>query len=168
MKKPLRRTNNTILLAVEGYTDEAFTRHLKLIYCTRDLPISVTIKNAKGKGPEGVADTIKSVMRTANFNHIGAIYDGDLCAAPNTKKFFIENKITEFISSPSIEATLLSVLGLKIGRNTDECKALIERHLSGESTEQNFYTKHFPRTVLERGRITTSRLNDLIIFMTRR
>lgn len=166
MKRHPRRTNTTILLAVEGFTDEAFARHLKTIYIKREMMISVTVKNAKGKGPEGIQDAIKSAMRTADYSLVGAIFDGDIPISPKVGKWLTENHVQTFVSSPAIEATLLSIHGLKIGRTTDECKNLLATSLKGDSTEPAFYEKHFSRPVLESGRFTTSRLNDLIIFLT--
>lgn len=168
MKKPIRRTNNTILMAVEGYTEDALIRHLKGIYCGRDSLVSITVKNAKGKGPEGVVDAIMSAKKTGQFNYIGAVFDGDLPITPSIEQWFIRNRVEKFISDPAIEATLLAIRCLRIGRSTKECKELVARAFPGEPTEGAFYERHFPREVLDGGRLTTSRLNDLIIFMTKK
>lgn len=168
MKKPIRRTNNTILIAVEGYTDEAFVRHLKSIYCGRDSLISLSIKNAKGKGPEGIVDAIKSAQRTAQYNLVGALFDGDVPVSAEVDKWLNKNKVSRFISTPAIEATLLSARAIKPGRNTKECKDIVMNTLVGDATEEAFYTKHFPQPVIERGRMNVACLNDLIIFICRK
>lgn len=168
MKKPIRRTNNTILLAVEGYTEEAFLRHLKNIFCGRDSLVSLTIKNAKGKGPEGIVDTIKSAKRTGDYNLVGAVFDGDLPISNDVDKLLKLHKVTRFISTPSIESTLLSARLIKPGRTTKECKDLISNFLKGDTTEESFYTKHFSEQIIERGRMNASCLNDLIIFISRK
>lgn len=168
MKKPIRRTNNTILMAVEGYTEEAFIRHLKSIYCGRDSFISLTIKNAKGKGPEGIVDAIKAAKRTGDYNLVGAVFDGDIQISAEVDKWLNANKVARFISTPSIEATLLSIHALKLGKTTKNCKDLLINALRGDPTEESFYVKHFPDHIVERGRMSASCLNDLIIFISRK
>jgi len=168
MKKPIRRTNNTILVAVEGYTEEAFLRHLKSLFCGRDSLVSLTIKNAKGKGPEGIVEAIKAAKRTGEYNLVGAVFDGDLPISPEADKWLKTHKVYRFISTPSIEATLLSARSIKPGRTTKECKDLLSSALRGDSTEESFYAKHFPDQVIDRGRMGASCLNDLIIFISRK
>ena len=168
MKKPIRRTNNTILMAVEGYTEEALIKHLKSIYCGRDSLVSVTIKNAKGKGPEGIVEAIKSAKRTGDYNLIGAVFDGDIQISKDVNAWLNSNKVSRFISTPSIEATLLSVRAIKPGRTTKDCKDLLLNAFAGDSTDESFYVKHFADCVIERGRMSSSCLNDLIIFMSRK
>ncbi|PBP76158.1 hypothetical protein CCL15_02050 [Pseudomonas syringae] len=168
MKKPIRRTNNTILIAVEGYTEEAFLRHLKQIYCGRDSFVSMTVKNAKGKGPDGIVAAIKSATRTGDYNLIGAVFDGDVPISVEVERWLKANRVATFVSTPSIEATLLAVKTCKPGRTTKECKDLLTATLSGEATDESFYGKHFPEAVIERGRMSASCLNDLIIFITRK
>lgn len=168
MKKPFRRTNNTILIAAEGYTDEAFLRHLKSIYCGRDSLVSLTIKNAKGKGPEGIVDAIKSAKRSGDYNLIGAVFDGDIAISAEVEKWLTAQKVARFISTPSIESTLLAARSIKAGRTTKDCKDLLAQAFTGDSTEEAFYAKHFPKDVLERSRLKISCLNDLIIFICRK
>lgn len=168
MKKPIRRTNNTILVAVEGYTDEAFLRHLKNLFCGRDSLVSLTIKNAKGKGPEGIVDAIKSAKRTGDYNLVGAVFDGDLSISRDVDNWLNAHKVYRFISTPSIEVTLLSARLIKPCRTTKECKDLLSRTLNGDSTEESFYAKHFSEQIIERGRMSASCLNDLIIFISRK
>lgn len=168
MKKPLRRTNNTILIAVEGYTEDAFVKHVKSIYCRRDALVTVTIKNARGHGPEGIVDAIKSAKRTAQYNLTAAVFDGDIPIPSQVQKWLKDEKIELFISTPAIEATLLSILKSKIPRTTKECKERLLGLKCGDPTERQFYEKHFDRATLDGSRATTSRLNDLIIFMTRK
>lgn len=155
-------------MAVEGYTEEAFIRHLKSIYCGRDSFISVTIKNAKGKGPEGIVDAIKAAKRTGDYNLVGAVFDGDIPISAEVDKWLNTNKVARFVSIPSIESTLLAVHAFKLGKTTKECKDLLISALKGDSTEESFYTKHFPNHVVERGRMSASCLNDLIIFISRK
>jgi hypothetical protein len=168
MKKPIRRTNNTILVAVEGYTDEAFLRHLKSIYCGRDSLISLTIKNAKGKGPEGIIDAIKAAQRTGQYNLVGALFDGDIPISLEVDRWLTKNKIYRFVSTPAIEATLLTARAIKPGRTTKDCKDMLINVLAGDPTEEAFYAKHFPQPIIERGRMTVACLNDLIIFICRK
>lgn len=168
MKRPLRRTNNTILIAVEGYTEDAFVKHIKSLYCKREDCVTVTVKNARGHGPEGIVDTIKSAKRTASYNLTAAVFDGDIPIASAIQKWFIDEGVELFISTPAIEATLLSILKQRVPLTTKGCKQLLEALRAGDPTDRQFYEKHYGKPLLDASRATTSRLNDLIIFMTRK
>jgi hypothetical protein len=165
-KKQVRRTNKTILVAVEGYTDEAFVRHLKELYCSRNIPISITIKNARGHGPEGVMDCIQSALKTAQYDLVAAVLDGDLDICKKCQDYFYQVDARLFISTPAIEATLLQIQNKKPGRTTGLCKRQLGDLLSGDSTEVRFYERHFPKEMIDKAKPTITLINDFVIFIT--
>lgn len=166
MPPRIRRTNKTILVTVEGYTEEVLLRHLKSLYCLRTLPISVTIKNARGHGPQGVIDAIKAACKTAEYSAKIAVFDGDIPLTPEDSKWFSDENVTLFISTPCIEATLLKMRSARVASNTASCKRSLERLLPGDQTDLKYYERHFPREVIESARVTLPMINDLIIYIT--
>gem|GEM_PF-2578925 len=46
------KASRTLLIVGEGRHEEAFLNHLKQLYVPRGCGLSVTIKNARGKGRE--------------------------------------------------------------------------------------------------------------------
>lgn len=167
MPSRIRRTNRTILATVEGYTEEAMLRHLKTLYCPRTLPISVTIKNARGHGPGGVIDAIQAACKTTSeYSCKIAVLDGDIPITPEHSRWFRENEVTLFVSEPCIEATLLRMHDVRAATNTINCKRSLSRLLAGDQTDLRFYERHFPREVVERARLGLPMINDLIIYLT--
>lgn len=165
--KPRRQLRTTILLVVEGFTEEAFTKHLKLCYINREMHISLTIKNAKGHGPDGIVDTFKSTFKTTSYFDLkGAVLDSDLPITQENSRFFDENTIHTFISDPCIEATLLELSGRKSAPNTKACKTLLLRFLAGNQLESNFYEKHFTKEIIDSRRKNLALVDGLLSFMT--
>ncbi|MBK9220467.1 MAG: hypothetical protein IPL70_19975 [Uliginosibacterium sp.] len=109
-KRPLRKTNRTVLLVVEGETEEAFVSHIKGLYYQRSMRLSVSIKNAHGHGPQGVIDKLKSVAQTADFDHRIAVLDADIPLTTAEDKWLRGAKVESVVSVPAIEATLLEIL----------------------------------------------------------
>lgn len=172
MKKPVRRaqrkTNTTILLVVEGFTEEAFSKHLKACYIDREMHIALTVKNAKGHGPEGIVDAFQSIFKTTNhFDFKGAFYDNDVPCSPAVNRFFQRNDVTSFVSDPCVEALLISLQGGRPGLNTRSCKQALERLIDGDQTDRFYYERHFDRELLERKRQDVVLIHQLISFITR-
>ena len=59
-----RTVQTTVLIVGEGDTEKAFLDYLKSLYVTRGCGVSVTIRNAHGKGPINVVDTAIRQSRT--------------------------------------------------------------------------------------------------------
>lgn len=167
-KRPAKRTNTTILLVVEGFTEEAFAQHLKDSYIEREMHIALRIKNAKGHGPEGIVDAFESMFKTTSyFDYKGAFYDSDVPASDDVLRYLDKNKITSFVSDPCIEALLIELRGKRPLANTKACKGQLSKMLSGDPTDCLFYGKHFSKDLLEEKRRTSALINDLLTFITR-
>jgi len=162
VKRPLRKTNKTVLVVVEGETEEAFATHLKRIYYQRGLPLSVSIKNAHGYGPQGLIDKIKSVAQTADFDHRIAVLDTDIALLPAQETWLRKQKVSLIFSTPAIEATLLSILGKAAPSVTSACKSELKKHAPGDPTEMRYYEKYFPLMTLEAARSRVPTLEALI------
>ena len=161
-KRPLRKTNRTVLIVVEGETEEAFITHVKRLYYRRGMPLSVSIRNAHGHGPQGIIDKLKSVAQTADFEHRIAVLDADIPLKAAEDKWLRKEKVDAIISVPAIEATLLAILGRHAPDSTGACKKELQRHAPGDPTEASYHEKHFQHEVLEQARGRVPILDALI------
>lgn len=73
-----REAKTTVLIVGEGDTEKAFLDHLKLHYVTRGCGVSVTTRNAHGKGPENVVDVAIKHARGADYSIVAVLMDTDL------------------------------------------------------------------------------------------
>ena len=162
VKRPLRKTNRTVLIVVEGETELAFVTHLKNVYYRRGMRLSVNIKNAHGYGPQGVIDKLKTASLNADFDHRIAVLDSDIPLKASETKWLKQEKIALITSCPSIEGTLLEILGKHVPQATPACKTALQGHAPGNKTESRYYQKYFPFEQLERGRHQTPVLAALI------
>lgn len=162
VKRLLRKTNTTVLIVVEGETEEAFAAHLKGLYYQRGMSLSVSIKNARGYGPQGIIDKLKSVAQTADFDHRYAVLDSDIPLVPAQGKWFRSEKISLIFSTPAIEATLLAVLGKQPPDLTSACKSELHKQAPGDPTDARYYEKYFPFVTLEAARLKNPTLDALI------
>ena len=167
VKRPLRKSNKTVLIVVEGETEEAFAGHLKRLYYQRGLPLSVSIKNAHGYGPQGVIDKIKSVAQTADFDVRFAVLDTDIALLPAQTTWFKKQKVSLIFSTPAIDATLLSILGKQAPAVTSACKSELKRLAPGDPTDTRYYEKYFPLPVLESTRSKVPTLEALITALSK-
>lgn len=161
-KRPLRKTNRTVLIVVEGETEEAFVTHLKKLYYRQEMRLSVRIRNAHGHGPQGIIDKLKSVAKTEDFNHRIAVLDADIPLTAESARWLQKEKIHTIVSVPAIEAPLLAILGKPTPDTTEACKRDLQKHAPGNPTEANYHEKHFPHDKLEQARGKVSVLDELI------
>ena len=83
MAKRIRHTRSTLLVVGEGDTEVAFLRHLRVIFCSACKGVEVTIRNAYGKGPENVINTvIGHLWHVVPGSHFRRMYGAD--ANPHT------------------------------------------------------------------------------------
>jgi len=161
-KRPLRKTNRTVLIVVEGYTDEAFTKHVKRLYYHRGMRLSVSIHNAFGHGPRGIIKKLKSVAQTADFNHRIAVFDADVPLTAEEASWLRKEKVDTIVSVPAIEAPLLAILGKPAPKSTEACKKELQKHAPGDPTEASYHEKYFPHDKLEQARGKFAVLDALI------
>lgn len=161
-KRPLRKTNRTVLIIVEGGTEEAFVTHLKSLYYRRGMQLSVSIRNAHGHGPQGVIDKLKSVAQTADFDHRIAVLDADVPLRAAEVEWLRVEKVETIVSAPAIEATLLAILGKYVPGITGACKSDLQKYASGDQTDARYYQKYFPLERLEQARGRVPILDALI------
>lgn len=161
-KSPLRKTNRTVLIVVEGETEEAFVKHLKSLYYRRGMQLSVRITNAHGYGPQGVIDKLKSVAQTVDFDRRIAVLDADIPIKASEDKWLRGAKIETVVSAPAIEATLLAILGKPVPDITGVCKSELQKYAPGDQTDARYHEKYFPLETLEQARGKVPALDALI------
>lgn len=161
-KRPLRKTNQTTLIVVEGETELAFVSWLKEVYYQRGMPLSVSIKNAHGHGPDGVIDKIRGVLKTAGFDRVYAVLDADIPLTAAQKSYLEFLNVECLISDPAIEATLLAILRQQVPLITDACKRRLMQVAPGDATDVRFYRRFLPRHVLDAVRQDVAILERLI------
>ncbi len=166
-KRPLRKTNRTVLIVVEGDTEEAFVTHVKSLYYRRGMRLSIRIGNAHGHGPQGVIDKLKSVAQTADFDRRIAILDADIPLKPAEEKWLRGAMIETVVSAPAIEAPLLTILGKHAPDTTDVCKSELQKHAPGDQTDSRYYARYFPFEILELARGKVDVLDALITAVSR-
>jgi hypothetical protein len=161
-KRPLRKTNRTVLIVVEGETEEAFITHIKRFYYRRGMQLSIRIRNARGHGPQGIIDKLRSVAQTADFDHRIAVLDADIPLKASEVKWLSREKVHSIVSLPAMEATLLAILGRQAPDTTGACKKELQKHAPGDPTDVNYYEKYFPHEMLEQARGKVPILDALI------
>ena len=161
-KRPLRKTNRTVLIVVEGETEEAFTTHLKKLYYRRGMRLSVWIRNAHGHGPQGIIDKLKSVAKTEDFSQRIAVLDADIPLTAEEASWLRKEKVDTVVSVPAIEAPLLAILGKPAPKSTEACKKELQKHAPGDPTEASYHEKYFPHEKLEQARGKVAVLDTLI------
>lgn len=162
-KRTLRKTNRTVLIVVEGDTEEAFTNHIKRLYYRRGMQLSIHIKNAHGHGPQGIISKLKAVTQTAEYGHCIAVFDDDIPLKPAEIRWLRARKVQTIISNPAIEATLLNILGVRTPATTELCKRALQKHAPGDQTDAHYHERHFPLETLEPARPKVPPLQDLIV-----
>ena len=162
MKKAKRVASRTVLLVGEGDCDCAFLHHLKGIYIQRGCGVSVTIRNAHGKGAGNVIDTAIGQSRNADYDLRVAVLDTDTDWTPRVRKKAKTHKIILVPSTPCLEGFLLTILGQYLPHGCRECKEKIKDSLDGKLTDAGSYSSSFPFEVLEARRNEVPALDLLL------
>jgi len=138
----------TILLVGEGKTEFAFLSHLKSLYIQRNCGIKLTIKNARGKGPEYIVDFAVRQRYNAAYDRVAVLLDTDLAWPDATKKKARKNKLTLLGSTPCIEGFLLDILAQYVPPET--------------LLEQESFQTQFTQELLEARRSDIAILDELL------
>lgn len=143
-----RWTNQrTLLLVGEGATEVAFLRHVKRLYVSRGCGLSVTVKNARGKGAKHVIDWTSKQM--GEYSDRAAMVDTDQDWSDAVQKKAKASKITVLKSEPQIEALLLRILGERDVGNAGQLKTRLKTIMNCDLLNQDDYSNHFKKDRLE-------------------
>lgn len=145
-KRKPRHARATAQIVVEGYTEEAFCRHLKCVFA-RDCGISVEIHNARGGSPK---DVIQAALRRKGFDRTFIMYDTDLHLPESWSAKSRAAGHIVVASTPCVEALFLSILGANVPASTEGCKKAFSTHLDDKKKcDYRNYPAIFPKGLLE-------------------
>jgi len=162
MAKRIRHTRSTLLVVGEGDTEVAFLRHLRVIFCSDCKGVEVTIRNAYGKGPENVINTVIGHCRSIDYDHRMAFLDTDLLWTASLKKQARAEKIEMIGSTPCIEGLLLQILGESVPSSSSACKRKLQDLLGSDMTDRDHYGSRFSHEVLMAARLKIPELHALL------
>ncbi|MCH7225661.1 hypothetical protein [Haloferula sp. A504] len=144
-KRKPRCARRTAQIVVEGFTEEAFCKHLKALYA-RDCGVRVEIHNARGGSPQ---DVIRSAIKRRGFDRTLVLFDTDRPLPAVWHRKALANGYQLVTPSPCIEAFLLELLGHPLPGDTAACKRAFDAVLPppGKYLPEP-YAEHFPDTLL--------------------
>ncbi len=152
----------TILLVGEGKTEVAFLSHLKSLYIQRNCGIKLTIKNARGKGPEYIVDFAVRQRHNAAYDRVAVLLDTDLAWSDAIKKKARKNRLTLLGSTPCIEGFLLDILAQHVPPKTPACKQRCTDVIAGSLLEPESFQAQFTQELLEARRSGIAILDELL------
>ncbi len=157
-----RSVSHTVLLVGEGTTEQAFLRYIKSLYISRGCGVGVTIRNARGKGPDHVVDYAIRQCRNAAYDRVVAVLDTDLEMSAAVRRRARTKRVQIIGSTPCIEGLLLAILGEHVPATTAECKQRYGGVLPARLMLLEDYSEHFPKNLLDGRRAEVPELNELL------
>lgn len=161
----LRKAKTTVLIVGEGATEKAFLDHLKSHYVTRGCGVSVTTRNAHGKGPENVVDVAIRNSKGADYTIVAALMDTDLPWSPSLRKSARSKKICLVGASPCGDGLLLRILGDHVPAESAQCKEKLIERLGSKPVLPDVYRRDFTKALLDGQRGAIESLDKLLNLM---
>ena len=117
---------------VEGDDEEAFVKHVLKLFVQRGSGLSVSVKNARGKGARNVIEAAIREKRRGGYDGVAALFDTDTNWGRAESTMARKEKIGTIPSTPCLEASLLLMLGDDpSGETAAILKARLESRLGG-------------------------------------
>ncbi len=155
----------TLLIVGEGYHEEAFLNHVKQLYAPRGCGLSVTIKNARGKGAKHVIDWTIRQAAVAKYDVVAAMLDTDTDWTDAVAKLAKTKRIQVLASKPCFDAVMLRLLNQNPPMGASACKQQLAPFVNHDPTQRQNYAFHFNAECLEAGRERESTIDDLLRLM---
>jgi hypothetical protein len=156
------KAQRTLLIVGEGYHEEAFLNHVKQLYAPRGCGLSVTVKNAHGKGAKHVIDwTIRQIANTA-YDAVAAMLDTDTDWTAAVGKQAKAKKIRVLASEPCFDAVMLRLLGKNPVGDAKTLKKHLAPYVNDDPTMRQNYAAHFGPECLEAGRANEPSIDTLL------
>lgn len=162
MKKRKRSIRKTLLAVGEGDTEVAFLKHIKGLYCSDGLGVSLSIRNAHGKGPENVINHTIQCQHLASYDKKLCLLDTDLPWSQEIIRSAEKYNINLVGSTPCIEGLLLSILNQTISNLSNACKKKLQQFTKQDMTEVGHYQNYFSKEILEANRMKVDALDQLL------
>lgn len=159
------KAQRALLIVGEGYHEEAFLNHVEQLYAPRGCGLSVTIKNARGKGAKHVIDwTLRQIANTA-YDTVAAMLDTDQDWSPAVVKQARVRKTLVLASAPRFEAVMLRLLGKTPVGDAKTRKRQLAPLVNHDPTRRENYVEHFGPACLEAGRKREPTIDALLGLM---
>jgi hypothetical protein len=146
------KAQRTLLIVGEGRHEEAFLNHLKQCYAPRGCGLSVTIKNARGKGALHVVKWTAGQAAIAKYDVVAALLDTDTDWNEKTEKLARSKKILVLKSEPCFEAMMLRLIGKTPAGNAHALKTQFAPYVNNDATQRDHYAANFGPGCLQAGR----------------
>lgn len=159
------KARRTLLIVGEGYHEEAFLNHVKQLYAPRGSGLSVTIKNARGKGAKHVIEWTIRQAAIAKYDAVAAMLDTDTDWTPMVAKQAKAKRIQVLASDPCFDAVMLRLLGKAPPSNANACKQQLSPFVNHVPTQRQSYEPHFGVARLEAGRAHEPSIDALLNLM---
>lgn len=156
------KAQRTLLIVGEGYAEEAFLNHVKRLYAPRGCDLSVTIKNARGKGARHVVDWTRRQIANVDFDSVASMLDTDQDWSEPVAKQARTAKILVLKSEPCFEALMLRLLGQSDAGETKVLKKRFAPYVNGEPLRAENYATHFGKGLLESRRNQEPTIDTLL------
>ena len=163
---PIRRTVlQTVLIVGEGDTEKAFLDHLKRLYVTRGCGVSVTVRNAHGKGPGNVIDATMRHAKNGDFDIVAVLMDTDLPWTDEIRNLACEHRICMVGATPCVDGLLLQILGERVPEQSKRCKDAFHARLGRKPFVREAYEPDFSKPLLNKKSATIPALGKLLALM---
>ncbi|MBI5752013.1 MAG: RloB domain-containing protein [Hydrogenophilales bacterium] len=163
---PARRTVlKTVLIVGEGDTEKAFLDHLKRLYVTRGCGVSVTVRNAHGKGPGNVIDATMRHAKNGDFDIVAVLMDTDLPWTDEVRALAREHRICMVGATPCVDGLLLQILGERVPAQSNRCKSAFHARLGRKPFVREAYEPDFSKPLLDKKSATIPALGKLLGLM---
>lgn len=159
------KAQRTLLIVGEGYHEEAFLNHVKQLYAPRGCGLSITIKNARGKGAKHVIEWTIRQAAIAKYDAVAAMLDTDTDWTPAVSKLAKARKIQVMASDPCFDAVMLRLLGKAPAMNAGACKQQLAPYVNHDPVQRKNYEEHFGAARLETGRENEPTIDALLRLM---
>ncbi|OGS94811.1 MAG: hypothetical protein A3G79_01495 [Gallionellales bacterium RIFCSPLOWO2_12_FULL_57_18] len=146
------KAQRTMLIVGEGRHEEAFLNHLKQLYVPRGCGLSVTIKNARGKGALHVIKWTAGQIANADYDTVASLLDTDTGWDAKTEKLARIKKIQVLKSEPCFEAMLLRLIGKPAIGDAHALKKQFAPFVNNDATQREHYAQYFGSECLNAGR----------------
>jgi hypothetical protein len=150
--KPRRQVRRTVQIVGEGYAEEYFLKHLRMLYLARQGNVNLRVTNARGKGGRAVLDYALRPQVHAGFDIVAVLVDTDQDWDDDQRQRARAVSITALESDPCLEALLLAIHGHVRVQGTAKCKRAFRKRFGTDAHDPKVYERHFTKEVLDTAR----------------
>ena len=156
------KAQRTLLIVGEGRTEEAFLNHVKMLYAPRGCGLSVSVKNARGKGAKHVVEWTRRQIANADFDTVAAMLDTDQDWSEAVARQARAGRIVVLKSEPCFEALMLRLQGQNDIGDAKSLKKAFATYVNNDATRPENYARNFDKALLESRRNQEPTLDSLL------